>query len=202
MKDLRVTITVKNGALLRVMESKGYDTAIALHRASGVPYQTIINYLGLKLAPYLKDGRLSAPAEALSLALDCVVEELFPAPFLRRCLETNRVTREVSSHDLPSLMGISAPLLSCDPERSALVSEAVNELTAAIADLPPRERIAINMNYGLDGHKSATLDEVGAVLGVSRERVRQIILRGERRLRHPRRDLSVRCAALIDGTAA
>jgi len=40
--------------------------------------------------------------------------------------------------------------------------------------LPPREREVIEMRYGLKGHQSRTLEEVGRAFGVTRERIRQI----------------------------
>ena len=44
----------------------------------------------------------------------------------------------------------------------------------ALEALPPREREVIEMRYGLTGHKSRTLEEVGRAFGVTRERIRQI----------------------------
>ena len=44
----------------------------------------------------------------------------------------------------------------------------------ALDALPPREREVIEMRYGLTGHKSRTLEEVGRAFGVTRERIRQI----------------------------
>jgi RNA polymerase primary sigma factor len=44
----------------------------------------------------------------------------------------------------------------------------------ALDALPPREREVIEMRYGLRGHKSRTLEEVGRAFGVTRERIRQI----------------------------
>jgi len=44
----------------------------------------------------------------------------------------------------------------------------------ALDALPPREREVIEMRYGLKGHQSRTLEEVGRAFGVTRERIRQI----------------------------
>ena len=44
----------------------------------------------------------------------------------------------------------------------------------ALDALPPREREVIEMRYGLRGHTSRTLEEVGRAFGVTRERIRQI----------------------------
>ncbi len=56
-------------------------------------------------------------------------------------------------------------------------------------DLSPRERKIINMYFGLNGEQERTLEDIGSLLGVTRERVRQIKERAINRLRH---DPSVR----------
>ena len=50
--------------------------------------------------------------------------------------------------------------------------------------LRPREREVLRMRFGLDGSQEQTLKQVAEVLGVTRERVRQIEVRALRRLRH------------------
>jgi RNA polymerase primary sigma factor len=50
--------------------------------------------------------------------------------------------------------------------------------------LRPREQEVLRMRFGLDGSQEQTLKQVAEVLGVTRERVRQIEARALRRLRH------------------
>ena len=102
MSDLRVTITVKNAIMLRAMEVEGYDSAAALARAAKVSLTTVYHYLNLKLAPYGPDGTLRPSIERLAKTLRRLPEDLFPAPFLRRALETNKVTRDRKSTRLNS----------------------------------------------------------------------------------------------------
>src|SRR5262249_42477742 len=65
-----------------------------------------------------------------------------------------------------------------------LLKERIDE---ALRCLAPRDREVIELRFGLrDGH-SRTLDEVARLLGVTRERVRQIESRGLGRLRSPER---------------
>jgi DNA-directed RNA polymerase sigma subunit (sigma70/sigma32) len=47
-------------------------------------------------------------------------------------------------------------------------------LTESLATLSLRERRVLELRYGLDGRTPATLDDVGRVFGVTRERIRQI----------------------------
>lgn len=58
-------------------------------------------------------------------------------------------------------------------------------LDAVLCDLRPRERLAIELYYGLGNCDGMTFKEVGKELGVTPERARQIIARGLRTLRRP-----------------
>ncbi len=56
------------------------------------------------------------------------------------------------------------------------------ELSSALANLDERMRLLLDLRFGLSGDDPKTLDEVGAVLGVTRERVRQLEARALREL--------------------
>ncbi|MFV9503929.1 MAG: sigma-70 family RNA polymerase sigma factor [Oscillochloridaceae bacterium umkhey_bin13] len=59
------------------------------------------------------------------------------------------------------------------------------ELSAALNDLPDRERKILQLRYGLLDGQRRTLEEVGVAFGITRERTRQIEAEALRRLRHP-----------------
>lgn len=52
--------------------------------------------------------------------------------------------------------------------------------------LSPREAGVIKMRYGLEDGQPKTLDDIGRVYGVTRERIRQIESKTMSKLRHPR----------------
>jgi RNA polymerase primary sigma factor len=72
-------------------------------------------------------------------------------------------------------------------------TEDVNQSVGNMIDtLDPREKVVLNLRFGLTGEPRRTLIQVGHVLGVSKERVRQIQARAMRKLRtapikHPHR---------------
>lgn len=69
-----------------------------------------------------------------------------------------------------------------------LVKEANNQIVRAVLDtLPTREGEIMKMRFGIDHEKAMTLEEVGKVYGITKERIRQIENKAIRKLRHPAR---------------
>ncbi len=62
-----------------------------------------------------------------------------------------------------------------------------DELYSVMRDLTDREEKVLRLRYGLDDNHPRTLEEVGRVFNVTRERIRQIEAKAIRKLRHPTR---------------
>lgn len=60
------------------------------------------------------------------------------------------------------------------PSKAIFFSMLQEQIEEVIDTLPERERLTLKLRFGLDGLEPHTLDEVGKVLGVTRERVRQL----------------------------
>ena len=69
------------------------------------------------------------------------------------------------------------------PEDATEDQLRIEEVAAAVAQLEPRLRELLARRFGFEGHRPQTLDEIGTVLGVTRERVRQLETRALRELR-------------------
>lgn len=190
-KDLRVTITVRNALLLRAIEASGYASVAAFAKANGLPYQKIINYIALRATPYNRHGDLSDTVMRLSFALKTTPESLFPPRLMRQALQKNSVTRDVTADDFMTIA------TSETPEMALLKSDAADSLIQAVETLPPRYAQVLKMRYGIGGYEPHTLEECAHSAGVTRERIRQMVLSGERRLRHPSKNLRALCAPLL-----
>jgi RNA polymerase primary sigma factor len=70
-----------------------------------------------------------------------------------------------------------------DPGEQTAKSIRSTEIAAAMARLNPRMRHVLALRFGLEGQHPHTLEEVGAGLGITRERVRQLETRALRELR-------------------
>jgi len=73
------------------------------------------------------------------------------------------------------------------PDNSAADELLRNDIEGVLNSLLPREREVIRLRYGLDDGRERTLEEVGQLFGITRERVRQIEFKAMRKLRQPDR---------------
>ena len=62
------------------------------------------------------------------------------------------------------------------------------DLEGVLDTLSPRERDVLRLRYGLDDGRMKTLEEIGQIFNVTRERIRQIEAKALRKLRHPNRN--------------
>ena len=73
------------------------------------------------------------------------------------------------------------------PEEYATIAMLKEELRGVLATLTDREEKVLRLRFGLDDGQCRTLEEVGQIFGVTRERIRQIEAKALRKLRHPSR---------------
>ena len=66
------------------------------------------------------------------------------------------------------------------------------DLAEVLSGLSPRERDVLRLRFGMDDGRQRTLEEVGQLFGVTRERIRQIEAKALRKLRHPNRSKRLR----------
>ena len=85
-----------------------------------------------------------------------------------------------------------------DAPIKTVASELLREdLAEVLCTLSPRERDVLRLRFGMDDGRQRTLEEVGQLFGVTRERIRQIEAKALRKLRHPNR--SKRLKEYVEG---
>ena len=182
MKDYNITVTVRNNYLLTKMRELGIWTAADLWRATGVPQSTLGHYLGLLLPARMKNGEFRPAVNRLADFFRCLPEDLFPPQHLDASLPKNRGEFAVDLVDVqwllagPERLALPADERIAEKNVATAISEALNNLTE-------RQMRVIQLRYGFDGGGERTYSEIGKVIGVTRERVRQIELQALRRLR-------------------
>ena len=78
------------------------------------------------------------------------------------------------------------------PQDSAAYTMLKEQLDDVMSTLTPREAKVLKLRFGLEDGKARTLEEVGKVFDVTRERIRQIEAKALRKLRHPSRSKKLR----------
>ena len=111
-----------------------------------------------------------------------------------RVREIFKIAQEVTSLEAPvgedqeSFLGDFIPdesqLSPVDAASKQLLKDHLDEVLATLSD---REAKVLKLRFGLEGNKQMTLEEVGKVFGVTRERIRQIEAKALRKLKHPSR---------------
>lgn len=111
-----------------------------------------------------------------------------------RVREIFKIAQEVTSLEAPvgedqeSFLGDFIPdesqLSPVDQASRQLLKDHLDEVLATLSD---REARVLKLRFGLEGNKQMTLEEVGKVFGVTRERIRQIEAKALRKLKHPSR---------------
>jgi RNA polymerase primary sigma factor len=78
------------------------------------------------------------------------------------------------------------------PQDTAICDDLIEQLDSVLSTLTPREEKVVRMRFGLGERYDHTLEEVGQVFDVTRERVRQIEAKALRKLKHPMRTKKLR----------
>ena len=98
-------------------------------------------------------------------------------------IEAMRLDHPVREADERGRMERFVPLTQEGTDATTMANSRTTDLDAALAALPARDAKVLRLYFGLDDGNSRTLEEIGRMMGVTRERIRQLRDRALLRLR-------------------
>jgi RNA polymerase primary sigma factor len=136
-----------------------------------------------------KVTKLDRALDRLDLRVGGAVSDLDLAEELEWAIDEVRQFRGIPREaEYPASLDDWDNLLPEPPEVDVFdQAETERIVTDALADLPERQADVIRMRFGIGRDSDMTLEEIGQIYGVTRERIRQIEAKGLDRLSHPGR---------------
>ena len=125
-------------------------------------------------------------AQDLKISTSKVTEALSVAP------ETSSLDTPIGEEDDNPLGSFIVDADAPSPVQEAELNILKEQIQDVLDDLSDRERRVISLRFGIDDGYPRTLEEVGSIFKVTRERIRQIEAKALRKLRHPRRSRKLR----------
>ena len=171
-------------AITRAMADQARTIRIPVHMVE------VINKLARVQRQMLQDlGREPTPEE-LARELDMTPEKVVEVQkYGREPISLHTPLGEDGDSEFGDLIEDSEAIVPSDAVSFTLLQE---QLDSVLDTLSERERGVVRMRFGLTDGQPKTLDEIGQVYGVTRERIRQIESKTMSKLRHPSRSQVLR----------
>ena len=171
-------------AITRAMADQARTIRIPVHMVE------VINKLARVQRQMLQDlGREPTPEE-LAKELDMSPEKVVEVQkYGREPISLHTPLGEDGDSEFGDLIEDSEAIVPSDAVSFTLLQE---QLDSVLDTLSERERGVVRMRFGLTDGQPKTLDEIGQVYGVTRERIRQIESKTMSKLRHPSRSQVLR----------
>jgi RNA polymerase sigma factor (sigma-70 family) len=132
------------------------------------------------------------PATIRELAAECDLPEEKVIEALRYGADPVSLSEPLRDDGDADLEDVVADMSAVSPYEAAAESLMPREIERLLGALDEREREIIRLRFGLDRGEPRTLEEVGAIFNLTRERIRQIEAKAMSKLRHPSAETSVR----------
>jgi len=163
-------------AILQALAEQSRIVRVPLNRAGA------LHRIGKRSSALLQElGREPTPAE-IAEGMDFTMEEV---------QKTLSISQTHLSLDAPLTPGEDNKLLdylpdtqNSGPDNETFEKALIESIEEVLSTLKEREARILRLYFGLDGPEPKTLEEIGSLLGITRERVRQIKEKALTRLRH------------------
>ena len=186
MDEYRVDVRVRNNLLLSAIENAGFNTVAEFCRELNLNPRMLSRMINLKDPPLLQDGTFSTLAQRILDYLGALPEDLWTQDQLFMALESNKKTLTLDQTQLEVLTYGHSDHTPLSLEEEVDRKKIQDAVTEVLSTLTPREKKFLELRFGLGGFDSElTLDEIGKVGDVSKERARQIINKALRKLKEP-----------------
>ncbi len=171
-------------AITRAMADQARTIRIPVHMVE------VINKLARVQRQMLQDlGREPTPAE-LAEELDMTPEKVVEVQkYGREPISLHTPLGEDGDSEFGDLIEDSEAVVPAEAVNFTLLQEQLHDVLDTLSD---REAGVVSMRFGLTDGQPKTLDEIGKVYGVTRERIRQIESKTMSKLRHPSRSQVLR----------
>ena len=147
-----------------------------------------------KASRKLGQGRESEPdVEEIAAELDVPAQEILDTMLSARTVRS--LDESFEEDDERSLLNILADNNQETPDSDVITSSARTQLEEVLESLDERELRIIRLYFGLDGTEALTLEQIGGLMGLTRERIRQLKERALSKLRHPSRNQTLKTLA-------
>ncbi len=171
-------------AITRAMADQARTIRIPVHMVE------VINKLGRIQRELLQDlGREPTPEE-LAKEMDITPEKVLEIQqYAREPISLDQTIGDEGDSQLGDFIEDSEAVVAVDAVSFTLMQD---QLTSVLQTLSEREAGVVRLRFGLTDGQPRTLDEIGQVYGVTRERIRQIESKTMSKLRHPSRSQVLR----------
>ena len=171
-------------AITRAMADQARTIRIPVHMVE------VINKLGRIQRELLQDlGREPTPEE-LAREMDITVDKVLEIQqYAREPISLDQTIGDEGDSQLGDFIEDSEAVVAVDAVSFTLLQDQLQDVLHTLSD---REAGVVKLRFGLTDGMPRTLDEIGQVYGVTRERIRQIESKTMSKLRHPSRSQVLR----------
>lgn len=156
-------------------------------RTIRIPVHMIETIHKLKRTQRAMEQKLEREVTAKELAMEMEMEIEKVEEILKISQDTTSLQRKIGPEADTMLSEFIQDTTSISPDQMASYELLREQFTEVLETLSEREKKVLELRFGLKDSTPRTLEDVGRVFGVTRERIRQIESKALRKLRHPSR---------------
>jgi RNA polymerase primary sigma factor len=172
-------------SIYRAIDNTSETIRIPVHRLEAMRrYKRMVERLRVERGVSPSIAQLASALE-WSVAQTAYIRDL-------ALMRTLAIDTPLSDDGHTTLQDIIPDDIAVSPEQAMILEEMSLLVADVLRSLSPREERILRMRFGVGMETDHTLEEIGQVFGVTRERIRQIEAKALRRLKHPSRSRALR----------